>query len=51
MTWWRLGEGHDVLELDSPAVELHCLLVGSRTVAWWMDDQGRWLGAATVGEC
>jgi hypothetical protein len=51
MTWWRLEEGHGVLELDEPALELHCLRVGIFTIAWWADEHGRWLWTATVGEC
>ena len=51
VSWWRLGEGHGVLELEAPALELHWLLVGGRTVAWWLDADGRWLGSAAVGEC
>jgi hypothetical protein len=50
MTWWTLGAWRGVLELDEPALELHWLLLGSRSVAWWSDDRGRWLGAAVVGE-
>lgn len=51
MTWWQLDEGHDVLELDEPALELHCLTVGGYLVAWWLDAQGRWLAHARVGQC
>jgi hypothetical protein len=51
MTWWSLGKSHHVLELDALPVELHCLRIGSRTVAWWMNDRGRWLGYVMVGEC
>jgi hypothetical protein len=51
MTWWPLGEGHGVLELDAPALELHWLSIGGRTLAWWVDEHGRWLASAQVGEC
>ena len=51
MTWWQLGEAHGALEIDQPALELHWLFIGCRSIAWWMDDEGHWLGAVTVGEC
>lgn len=51
MNWWSLGETHGVLELDEPALELHWLLIGAHSIAWWLDARGRYLGAALVGEC
>jgi hypothetical protein len=38
------------LELDEPALELHWLRIGARSIAWWCDEQGRCLGAVEVGE-
>jgi hypothetical protein len=51
-TWWDLESG-GVLELDAPAsvpaLELHWREVDGRTVAWWLDERGRWWGRAHVG--
>jgi hypothetical protein len=50
MTWWTFDQTSGVLELDDPALELHWLRLGCRSIAWWCDDHGRWLGAVVVGE-
>jgi hypothetical protein len=50
MTSWTLGAWRGVLELEAPELELHWLRLGARSMAWWCDDQGRWLGAVLVGE-
>jgi hypothetical protein len=50
MTWWGFSRWRGVLELDEPALELHWLRLGARSIAWWSDAEGRWLGAVPVGE-
>jgi hypothetical protein len=47
MSWCDLVDG-GVLELLAP-LDLHCRSVEGRTVAWWLDDRGRWLAVARVG--
>lgn len=49
MAWWTLDEASGVLELDSPALELHVQWFGGWLLAWWCDDQGRYWGLAEVG--
>jgi hypothetical protein len=51
MTWWTFDATSGVLEFDGPALELQWRRIGVRSLAWWCDDQGRWLGAVFVGEC
>jgi hypothetical protein len=57
--WCRPISGHvlvgfdersGVLELDSPEVELHWELACGRSIAWWCDDLGGFLGMAPVGQ-
>jgi hypothetical protein len=50
MTWWTFDEASGVLEFDAPGLELHWLRLGARSIAWWCDDHGRWLGVAVVGD-
>ncbi len=53
-----LTEDHIVLELHErlmapgPALELHIVqdTATGTTAAWWEDDEGGWLGEASVGE-
>jgi len=49
--WFDLDEGEGVLELYDPDLDLHVRIdEDGRTLAWWMTEGGRWLGAASVGE-
>lgn len=49
MTWWDFNETNGVLEFDMPALELHWQLLCGRSLAWWCDEWGRWLGLVRVG--
>jgi hypothetical protein len=56
VTWWDIGDGYGVLELNEAvtrpraALELHVLTTDGETRAFWLDDEGRWLGLAEVGD-
>jgi hypothetical protein len=48
--WFELDEG-GVLEIDDPPLELHLREMGdSRTIWWWENEEGAFLGEAAVGE-
>jgi hypothetical protein len=52
--WFELDPEHGVLELPQDAlgqgIELHVVTDGvGSSIAWWEDDQGRWVGAVAVG--
>jgi hypothetical protein len=48
MSWRDLDDG-GVLELDTPAARVSLAIDGSRSLAWWCDDLGRFLGFARGG--
>jgi hypothetical protein len=50
VTWWTFDETNGVLELDEPALELHVEIAYGRSLAWWCDNSGRWLGMVRVGD-
>lgn len=55
LTWFDLTPDHGVLELhehltDGIGLELHVVMCAdSATFAWWVTDDGRWMGVAEVG--
>jgi hypothetical protein len=49
MTWWLFDNESGVLELDDSGLELHWRVVEGRTLAWWVDVDGRMLSLVNVG--
>jgi hypothetical protein len=39
----------ELSELHKPALKLHWLRLGARSIAWWCDDRRRWLGTVEMG--
>jgi hypothetical protein len=56
--WFSFGEDGGVLELDEAltapgrALELHVVIDSElgRTIAWWENEEGAFLGAPLVGD-
>ncbi len=49
MQWFTLSPTAGVLELAC-RLELHITVLRGRTVAWWFNDAGEWMGRAFVGD-
>ena len=55
--WYDLDADHGVLKLDEaftapgPPLELYVMVDADtdQTIAWWISDEGAWLGAPVVG--